>query len=143
MQNIALDKLITCITIQYIIYIILQQKIILIYKTISKHCKTNVNGLHLHSAFLTIGHPKRCTIFASHSRTHSHTDGGVSHARRQPARREQLGLGALLKHTSTLSQEEPEIGRNLQITSQPALPPELLPLHNNFHIVIHFTPNIE
>ena len=81
MQNIALDKLTTCITIQYIIYIILQQKVILIYKMISKHCKIIVNGPHLYSAFLTIGHPKRFTIFASHSRTDSHTDGGVSHAR--------------------------------------------------------------
>ena len=43
----------------------------------------------------------------------------------QPARLEQLGLGALLKDTSTLRAG----GRtsNLQVTSQPAQPPELLP----------------
>ena len=67
----------------------------------------NVNGLHLYSAFLTSGHPKRCTILPHIH--HSHTDGGVSHAGRQPAGREQLGLGALLKDTSTLSEEEPGI----------------------------------
>ena len=33
---------------------------------------------------------------------HSHPDGGVSHARREPARQEQLGLGAVLRDTSTL-----------------------------------------
>ena len=36
-----------------------------------------------------------------------HTDGGVDHARRQPARREQLGWGVLLRDTSTL--EDPGI----------------------------------
>ena len=41
-----------------------------------------VNGLPLYCAFLTSGHSKRFT--------HSPTDGGVNHARRQPARREQL-----------------------------------------------------
>jgi hypothetical protein len=67
----------------------------------------NVNGLHLYSVFLTSGHPKRCTILPHIH--HSHTDGGVSHAGRQPAGREQLGLGALLKDTSALSEEEPGI----------------------------------
>ena len=71
-----------------------------------------VNGLHLYSAFLTSGHSKRFTIF-----THSHTDGGVSHARRQPAHREQLGRGVLLRDTSTLATS------NLPVISQPALPP--------------------
>uniref|UniRef100_A0A8C5FCX7 Solute carrier family 12 member 5b n=1 Tax=Gadus morhua TaxID=8049 RepID=A0A8C5FCX7_GADMO len=48
----------------------------------------NVDGLHLYSAFLTIGHPKRFTMLPHihHSCTHSHTDSGVNHARRQPAR---------------------------------------------------------
>uniref|UniRef100_A0A8C5AJQ6 Solute carrier family 12 member 5b n=1 Tax=Gadus morhua TaxID=8049 RepID=A0A8C5AJQ6_GADMO len=46
----------------------------------------NVDGLHLYSAFLTIGHPKRFTMLPHihHSCTHSHTDSGVNHARRQP-----------------------------------------------------------
>ena len=35
--------------------------------------------------------------------THPHTDGGVNHGKRQPARQEQLGGGALLKDTLTLS----------------------------------------
>jgi len=52
--------------------------------------------------------PKRFT-FASHSLTHSYTDGSVSHARRHPARWEQLGLGVLLMDTSTLGQVEPGI----------------------------------
>ena len=34
---------------------------------------------------------------------HSHTDGRVNHARRQPDRPQQLGLGVLLRDTSTLS----------------------------------------
>ena len=41
------------------------------------------------------------------SYTHSHTDGGVSHTRRQPARREQLGLGVSLRITSTLVEVTP------------------------------------
>ena len=36
-----------------------------------------------------------CLTF-THSCTHSHTAGGVNHTRRQPARREQLGLGFCL-----------------------------------------------
>jgi len=39
----------------------------------------------------------------THSYTHSYTDGGVDHARQQPAGREQLRLGVLLGDTSTLS----------------------------------------
>ena len=34
---------------------------------------------------------------------HSHTDGGVDHARRRPALREQLGLCVSLRDTSTLT----------------------------------------
>jgi len=63
-----------------------------------------VNGLHLYSAFIDLMATKAlyiCLTF-THSHTHSYTDGGVSHARRQPARREQLGLGVLLMDTSTL-----------------------------------------
>ena len=53
-----------------------------------------VNGLHLYSAFLTSGHLKGFTILPHihpfmDALTHSHTDGGVNHARPQPARREQ------------------------------------------------------
>ena len=39
----------------------------------------------------------------SGSYTHSHTDGGVDHVRRQPARQEQSGGGALLWDYSALS----------------------------------------
>ena len=45
-----------------------------------------VNGLHSSSTFLTSGHSKRFTILPHIQPfiyTHSHTDGGVSHARRQ------------------------------------------------------------
>jgi len=70
-----------------------------------------VNGLHLYSAFIDLMATKAlyiCLTF-THSYTHSHTDGGVSHARRQPARRELLRLGVLLMDTSTLGQVEPRI----------------------------------
>ena len=116
----------TCITIQYIIYIILQQNVILTYKTISKHCKTNLNGPHLFSAFLTIDHPIRFTLLPHihHSRTHSHTDGGVSHARRQPARRElTVRVRCLAQgHLDTQLGGAGDRTNNLQVTSQPALP---------------------
>ena len=42
-----------------------------------------------------------CLTF-THSCTQSHTDGGVNHARRQPARQEQSGWGVLLRDTLTL-----------------------------------------
>ena len=45
-------------------------------------------------------------------------DSGVNHAREQPARREQLGLGVLLRDTSTLGGAGDR---------QPAPPPEPLP----------------
>ena len=56
-----------------------------------------VNGLafvHLYSAFLTSGHSKRFTVFPNihpFIHTFTHTDGGVSHAGRQPAGQEQSG----------------------------------------------------
>ena len=58
-----------------------------------------VNGLDSYSAFLTSGHSKRFTILPNihpfmHTFTHSHTDGSVTHAGRQPARREKSGLEA-------------------------------------------------
>ena len=63
---------------------------------------------------------KAICLILTHSCTHSHTDGGVSHAMRRPARREQLGLGALLRDTSTLSHEEPgDRTSHLPVTSQP------------------------
>jgi len=68
-----------------------------------------VNGLHLHSAFMGPMVTKAlyiCLTF-THSITHSYTDGGVSHTRRHPARREQLGSGVLLMDSSTLGQMEP------------------------------------
>ena len=52
---------------------------------------------------------------------------GVSHARRQPAHREQLGLGVLLSHTSTLV-EEPGIElATFRLPINRSLPPETLP----------------
>ena len=56
--------------------------------------------------------------------THSHTNGGVNHASRQPARRDHFGLGALLRGTSTHDRTS-----NLAVTRQPTLPPEVLPPH--------------
>jgi len=41
---------------------------------------------------------QHCLTFTC-SHTHSYTDGGDSHARQQPAGREQLGLGVLLRDT--------------------------------------------
>lgn len=54
-----------------------------------------VNGLHLQSPFV------QSTL---HRLTFSHscTDSGVKHARQQPARRVQLGLGVFLREPSTL-----------------------------------------
>ena len=54
---------------------------------------------------------------------HSHTDGGVKHAGRQPACQEQSGWGVLLRDTSTLGDQT----SSCAFTNQPALPPELLP----------------
>jgi len=78
-----------------------------------------VNGLHLYSAFTDGPNGHRFHPMATkalyilphihHSYSHSYTDGGVSHSRRHPARREQLGLGVLLMDTSTLGQVEPGI----------------------------------
>ena len=55
-----------------------------------------VNGLYLYSAL-------QYCLTLTHSCTHSHADGGVNDKSRPPARREQLGLGALLRDTATLS----------------------------------------
>jgi len=41
-----------------------------------------VNGLHLYSTFTDPMGTKALYIFASHSYTHSYTDGGVSHTKR-------------------------------------------------------------
>ena len=64
---------------------------------------------------------QHCLTF-TRSRTHSHPDGGVSHAGRQPARQEQSGRGVSLRDT--------QLGgagartSDLPVTSQPALPPQ-------------------
>jgi len=52
---------------------------------------------HLHIAFIQSA-LQYCLTF-----TLSYTDGGANHARQQPTLREQLGLGVLLRDTSTLS----------------------------------------
>lgn len=59
----------------------------------------------------THSHPKHftCCLTFTHSLTHSYTDGRVSHARHQPSRQDQLGLGVLPKDTSTVGQVEPGI----------------------------------
>ena len=64
-----------------------------------------------------------------HSFTHSHTDGGVDHARRQPARRGAVRVRCLA-HGHLDTQARRSRGSNQRpclVTSQPALPPELLP----------------
>ena len=48
----------------------------------------------------------------------THTDDGVNHARRQPAGQEQLGLGVLLRDTSTLGGAGDRTSI-LPVTSQP------------------------
>ena len=58
----------------------------------------------LHTYQILLG---KCQIHLSKAtynniKTFAHTDGGVNHAGRQPARQEQLGLDALLSDTSTL-----------------------------------------
>ena len=59
----------------------------------------------------------------THSCTHSHTDSGVSHERRQPACREQSGSRPWTPRRWARTS-------NLLVTSQPALPPELIrPTH--------------
>ena len=65
----------------------------------------------------------------NHSCTHSHTDGGVNHTRQRPVRREPSGWGALLRDTQPGGAGDRTI--NLPVTSQPALPPELLPPFHN------------
>ena len=88
-----------------------------------------VDGLHLYSAF-TQSALQYWLIFTHscpHSCKHSHND----HARRQPARREQLGVRCLARgHLDTLARAEPGIGNRatLRVTSRAArLPPGLLP----------------
>ena len=63
-------------------------------------------------------YPKRPTFM----HTFTHTDGGVNHARRQPARREQAGLRCLAQGRLDTRQREAR-GRtsNLPVTSQPLL----------------------
>ena len=65
----------------------------------------------------------------NHSYTHSPTDGGVSLARRQPARQEQLGFGRCLAqgHLDNQLGGTGDRTRSLPVTSQTALPPDLLP----------------
>jgi hypothetical protein len=67
-----------------------------------------VNGLHLYSVFTQS--TVQYSLAFSHSYTHSPNDGGVSHARRQPARLEQFG--ALLRDTSTLRATADQYTRN-------------------------------
>ena len=70
-----------------------------------------VNGLHLYCAFIDPMATKALYNIASHSPIHSliHTPAAVSAMQGDPARREQLGFGVLLKDTSTLGQVEPGI----------------------------------
>ena len=68
---------------------------------------------------------------ACHSPIHAHTDCRVNHARRQPARLEQLGLGRCLPqgHCNTQLGGAGDRTSNLAVTSQPTLPPELIQLY--------------
>ena len=56
-------------------------------------------GIHIYIQGISLTLLTKATY--NHSFTHSHTDGGVNHAGRQPARQERSGLGALLRDTST------------------------------------------
>ena len=55
----------------------------------------------LRKPHVNVNHSKRLTNCLTF--THSHTEGGVNHARQQPARQEQLGGGFCIRDTSTLS----------------------------------------
>ena len=66
--------------------------------------------------WITSGHSKAqyCQTFTNtHSCTHSHTDGGVNHAGRQPALQEQSGWDVSLRDNSTLEDQT----SNLPVTS--------------------------
>ena len=79
-----------------------------------------IYGLHLY-------HTLQYRLTFTHSCTHSHSDGGVSHAGRQPARWEQIGWGVLLRDTSTLGfQVSVEPGFELTSFRLPANPLDLL-----------------
>ena len=98
---------------------------------LKKEAHTMVNGLHYTAHFLpgaTQSAVHYCPTL-THSCTHSHTDGGVSHARRQLARQGQLGWGVLLRDTLTLDTLGGAGDRtsNISVTSQTALPPESPP----------------
>ena len=64
-----------------------------------------------------------CLTF-THSRTRSHTDGGVSHAGRQPARQRAVRVRCLAQgHLNTQLLGAVDRMNNLLVTSRPALPP--------------------
>ena len=71
----------------------------------------------------------------NHSCTHSHNDGGVYHTGRQPGAvrvRRRLAQGHL--HTRGGARDRTS---NLPVTSQPGLPPELLPPCSYYHHSTH------
>lgn len=59
----------------------------------SKYRKSEVNEVHLYSAFVI--HSKGLYNTVTHSHTHLHTDGGGCHARCRPAQQEWLGVQCL------------------------------------------------
>ena len=77
------------------------------------------------TTFLTSGQSalQYCLTF-THSCTHSHTDGGVNNARWQAACLDQLGLGVLLRDTSTRLGGAGDRTSNLPVTTKHAIPPE-------------------
>ena len=88
-----------------------------------------VKELHSYSAALTSDH---CTILPNvHTFmpfTHSHSDGAVNQAGRQPARQEPSGWGGLAQgHLRTPLGGAGDRTSNLPVTSQPALLPDTHP----------------
>ena len=69
----------------------------------------------------------------TYSCTHSHIDGGVDHAGRQPARQEQSGCLAQ-GHPDTQLGGARDRTSNLLVTSQPVLPPEPHASDNRLYI---------
>ena len=69
----------------------------------------------------------QCCLTFTLSYRHSHADGGVNHAGRQPARREASRSGTPLYSTRGARDRT----SNLPVTSQPALPPEPHAAHHH------------
>ena len=65
----------------------------------NRHTHNSYINYHLYSAYIQSA--LHCWLTFTQSCTHSHTDGRVNHAGRQPAHQEQSGWGVLLRDTPT------------------------------------------